>query len=34
MRIYELLGIAGVDEDPAHWIELYHQGLAAYRESI
>lgn len=33
MRIYELLGIVGADEDPSGWIEHYHQGLAAYRQS-
>lgn len=33
MRIYELLGIAGADEDPSGWVEHYHQGLAAYRGS-
>jgi len=31
MAIYELLGIAGEDEDPSHWTRFSEQGLAAYR---
>jgi adenylate cyclase len=31
MAIYELLGIAGIDNDPSSWVEVYEQGLAAYR---
>jgi len=33
MKIYELLGVAGTDDDPSRWVQIYHQGLTAYRES-
>lgn len=33
MKIYELLGVAGTDSDPSRWVQIYHQGLVAYRES-
>lgn len=29
--VYELLGIAGEDDDPSNWTSLYEAGLAAYR---
>lgn len=31
LRIHELLGVAGVDEDPSEWVRPYERGLAAYR---
>lgn len=31
LQIYELLGIAGEDADPANWVELYEAGLTKYR---
>ena len=31
MQIYELLGLADTGENPATWVTLYDQGLAAYR---
>ncbi|MCX7308209.1 MAG: adenylate/guanylate cyclase domain-containing protein [Afipia sp.] len=31
MPIYELLGIAGSENDPSSWVHLYEAGLAAYR---
>ena len=31
MAIYELLGMAGADNDPSSWVRSYELGLAAYR---
>ena len=31
IRVYELLGAIGFDEDPSDWVRRYERGLAAYR---
>jgi len=32
LRIHELLGVVGVDQDPSDWARPYERGLAAYRD--